>query len=126
MTPDGALWVNIHAISHTNRGLDSRGKWLKDRWNLWYMLTKSDQQIEYCTTVYWESQQPFRDAGWDFSWPYGERMELNPPIPVIIDVVKGKYQVIEVEKRKVEAPNLDDPEYTAWRDNALPRARQQP
>jgi hypothetical protein len=99
MTPDGALLVAIHAISHTHRGKDSRGKWLADRWNLWYMLTKDGKQVESCKTVYWESQQSFEEAGWYIDWPYGRRIELDPPIEVVIDVIGDKYTVTHVEKR---------------------------
>jgi hypothetical protein len=110
MTPDGALLVAIHAISHTHRGKDSRGRWLKDRWNLWYMLTGEDgRRVEKCKTVYGESQKPFKEAGWVIEWPSGKRIELNPPIEVIIDVVNDKYVVTHVTKPQPEQSLLLPP-----------------
>jgi hypothetical protein len=102
MTPDGALLVAIHAISHTNRGFNGRGKRLEDRWNLWYMLTENGKQVESCKTVYWESQKPFEAAGWDFDWPHNGRIEIDPSIEVIIEMIADKYTIVHVEKHPSE------------------------
>lgn len=99
MTPDGALWVNIHAISHTERGHTERGRHLVDRWLLWYNLTTEDGTIvEQCREFYYETHAIFKEAGWDVQWPYGNRVELDPAIPVVIEAVGDKYTIVRVGK----------------------------
>lgn len=107
MTPDGALWVDIYAISHTHRGKDSRGKALKDRWTFWYWVTTEDgQKVNQCRTLYYEAWEPLKAAGWDIEPPYGKRIELEGPIPVVIEAVGDKYRFVQVgQAEKVSIDN---------------------
>lgn len=93
-TPDGMLMVDIIAISHANRGNGSRGKRLRERWQLLYMLHKPDgTEYEGGRDIYGEDLDKFDACGVDIDWTYKGRQDLSHPIPVIFD---AEYQLINV------------------------------
>lgn len=118
ITPDGDQWVGIHRIRHTDKGFNHYGKRIRDKWELFYTLTNgAGKSREEVREVYWEAHTVFKDAGWDFHWPYGGQIEFDPPIPVIFN---AGYKLIEVGKRKEQIPDTSD---FAWHESALPRPR---
>lgn len=98
ITPDGALWVDIHAISHTHRGNGNRGKRLRDRWQLLYTLHNPDGTTrEAGRDIYSEDLDKFDHCGLNFEWPHNSRIELVTPIPVVFDEEYKLVQVGQVE-----------------------------
>lgn len=105
-------WVNVHAISHTHRGKDSRGRFLRDRWTLHYTDKEGKTGGR---DIYGEKLSMFDDCGLNFEWPNNARIELTMTIPVLFD---SEYELVNVGQAYI--PDTND---TAWRESALPRTR---
>lgn len=94
LTPDGALLVDIHAVSQTSRGNNGRGKRLRERWQLLYTLHKPDGKTqEAARDIYSEDLDKFDDCGVEIDWLKKGRQDLPHPIPVIFD---SDYNLIDV------------------------------
>jgi hypothetical protein len=100
MTPDGVLYVDVHAVSHTFLGYGNRGKRLRDHWTAYYIVHYEDgTEREDIALLYDEHLMLIDQAGYTVDWPNNARIDLDPPIGMVFDENR---KLIDVAKPRPE------------------------